>query len=200
MYNSTIFNRYINEIGDPKIQEIVEECLQKCPKEFYTMPASTTGKYHPPFALGEGGLVRHTLAACCWVKDLLQLEQYSILLPKADYILAALILHDSVKKGFGKSKYTVFEHPIYAAELVTNVCEELAETNGSRRYIECGAIISRLIASHMGQWNRAFNSNVTLPKPKSDIQQFVHLCDYLASRKGDPDVYINSSAGSEQEI
>lgn len=142
------------------------------------MPASTTGKYHPPFALGEGGLVRHTLAACCWAKDLLQLEQYSILLPKADYILAALILHDSVKKGFGKSKYTV----------------------GSRRYIECGAVISRLIASHMGQWNRAFNSNVTLPKPKSDIQQFVHLCDYLASRKGDPDVYINSSAGSEQEI
>lgn len=138
MYDSTIFNRYINEIGDPKIQEIVEECLQKCPKEFYTMPASTTGKYHPPFALGEGGLVRHTLAACCWAKDLLQLEQYSILLPKADYILAALILHDSVKKGFGKSKYTVFEHPIYAAELVTNVCEELAETNGSRRYIECG--------------------------------------------------------------
>lgn len=65
MYDSTIFNRYINEIGDPKIQEIVEECLQKCPKEFYTMPASTTGKYHPPFALGEGGLVRHTLAACC---------------------------------------------------------------------------------------------------------------------------------------
>lgn len=53
MYDSTIFNRYINEIGDPKIQEIVEECLQKCPKEFYTMPASTTGKYHPPFALGE---------------------------------------------------------------------------------------------------------------------------------------------------
>lgn len=51
MYDSTIFNRYINEIGDPKIQEIVEECLQKCPKEFYTMPASTTGKYHPPFAL-----------------------------------------------------------------------------------------------------------------------------------------------------
>lgn len=83
---------------------------------------------------------------------------------------------------------------------MTNVCEELAETNGSRRYIGCGAVISRLIASHMGQWNRAFNSNVTLPKPKSDIQQFVHLCDYLASRKGDPDVYINSSAGSEQEI
>lgn len=70
MYDSTIFNRYINEIGDPKIQEIVEECLQKCPKEFYTMPASTTGKYHPPFALGEGGLVRHTLAACCWAKDI----------------------------------------------------------------------------------------------------------------------------------
>lgn len=31
MYDSTIFNRYINEIGDLKIQEIVEECLQKMP-------------------------------------------------------------------------------------------------------------------------------------------------------------------------
>ena len=30
-------------------------------KEFYTMPTSTTGKYHQPLALGEGGLVRHTL-------------------------------------------------------------------------------------------------------------------------------------------
>lgn len=31
MYDSTIFNRYINEIGDPKIQEIVKECLAKMP-------------------------------------------------------------------------------------------------------------------------------------------------------------------------
>lgn len=34
MYDSTIFNRYINEIGDPKIQEIVEEFCKNALKNF----------------------------------------------------------------------------------------------------------------------------------------------------------------------
>lgn len=34
-----------------------------------------------------------------------------------------------------------------------------------------------------GQWNTARYSKVELPKPKNKYQKFVHLCDYLASRK-----------------
>ena len=29
---------------------------------FWTMPASTSGKYHPAHSLGQGGLIRHTRA------------------------------------------------------------------------------------------------------------------------------------------
>ena len=39
------------------------------------------------------------------------------------------------------------------------------------------------IASHMGQWNTNSYSDVVLPKPKTKYQIFVHMCDYLASRK-----------------
>ena len=52
--------------------------------------------------------------------------------------------------------------------------------------------IARAVASHMGKWTTSKYSDVVLPRPKTDIQKCVHLCDYLASRKHlifDFDVY-----------
>ena len=43
--------------------------------------------------------------------------------------------------------------------------------------------ISSLIASHMGPWNTNPYSDIILPKPKNKYQKFVHMCDYLASRR-----------------
>ena len=40
-----------------------------------------------------------------------------------------------------------------------------------------------MISSHMGPWNQDFNGNEVLPKPSNKFQRFVHMCDYLASRK-----------------
>ena len=43
--------------------------------------------------------------------------------------------------------------------------------------------ISKLVATHMGQWNTNSKSKVVLPLPETAEQKFVHMCDYLASRK-----------------
>ena len=43
--------------------------------------------------------------------------------------------------------------------------------------------ISDVISSHMGEWNTNQYSKVILPKPETKYQKFIHLCDYLASRK-----------------
>jgi uncharacterized protein (DUF3820 family) len=43
--------------------------------------------------------------------------------------------------------------------------------------------IAHCIESHMGQWNTDKKSSVVLEKPMDEYQQFVHLADYLASRK-----------------
>ena len=44
-------------------------------------------------------------------------------------------------------------------------------------------LITRVIASHMGIWNRDYNGNEVLPIPKDKYQRFVHMCDYLSSKK-----------------
>ena len=35
----------------------------------------------------------------------------------------------------------------------------------------------------MGPWNTDYSGTEILPKPHSKCQNFVHMCDYLASRK-----------------
>lgn len=41
-----------------------------------------------------------------------------------------------------------------------------------------------VIESHMGPWNtHPYTKEEILPKPKDKYQNFVHMCDYLASRK-----------------
>ena len=40
-----------------------------------------------------------------------------------------------------------------------------------------------VIKTHMGVWTTDYNGNEVLEKPKTKYQNFVHMCDYLASRK-----------------
>ena len=35
----------------------------------------------------------------------------------------------------------------------------------------------------MGPWTKDYKGNEVLPKPVNKYQKFVHMCDYLASRK-----------------
>lgn len=42
--------------------------------------------------------------------------------------------------------------------------------------------VARMIASHMGPWNRDKDGYELLPVPKESDEIFVHLCDYIASR------------------
>ena len=92
-----------------------------------------------------------------------------------DIIVGSLILHDGCKNGRNKiENHTIPTHPL-------EICELIEETiNNKKFYIND---ICECIISHMGKWNKDFDGNEILPKPTSEIQFFVHLCDYLASRK-----------------
>lgn len=171
------FKKQLGYIKNDEIRENTIKVLSRVHPDFYKDAASSTGKYHPDYALGEGGLYRHTKAAANIAHDLLQLEQNKQLFPddNADYIIAAIILHDCCKHGVNwDNKYTVHRHPTDAANLVLGVIGNC---------IDYGNIVSDLIASHMGQWNVTSKDKTILPKPETPAQQFVHMCDYLASRK-----------------
>lgn len=182
-----IFRNELDLIEDDMLKDFAEHCIEQAPDYFFTMPASTSGKFHPAYSLGEGGLVRHTKAAVKIANDLLNLEQNRVLKESKDEIIMALIFHDSVKKGNANSKYTVTEHPLLAADFIEEQyeqyefevdCGELIDLKNSVTHIQ------RLIKSHMGQWNSDYRTKKeVLPKPEWEDEKFVHTCDYLASRK-----------------
>lgn len=145
----------------PRIQELVEKAYRYCaPMEFFIQPASMSGKYHPKNELGVGGLIRHCKAGMVMARNLLPLYHFTV--SEEDLIFAALALHD-----IGKPDKL---HPLMAKLILEPISEE---------YYEELKLIIPLIESHMGQWDQ-FGK---LPRPKTELEKFVHLCDYLASRK-----------------
>lgn len=170
------FAEELESIKNEEIRNKTIKVLEYVNVKFFQEPASSTGKYHPDYAQGNGGLYRHTCAAVKIANSLLSLDYYDKLFDDdlKDYIRSALILHDSCKSGTNFERaFTVHEHPFLAAKLVKEII-------GSDEYSDN---VSRLISSHMGQWNKSYRSRVELPIPKLDDEMFVHICDYLASRK-----------------
>lgn len=185
-----IFKNELDLIENEIIKEFTLETLCKLPNYFFEIGASTSGKYHPSYALGYGGLVRHTKAAVKIADDLLGLEQNKHLSKYKDVIISALILHDGMKCGeYDKVPVqdvrTNPNHPDICANFVEQWWTDTIDAYITQvpfagvDWDSYQCIIADLIRSHMGQWD----NDGSLPKPKTDAQKFVHLCDYLASRK-----------------
>lgn len=166
------------------IKEFAFAVLRNMPAYFWSVPASSTGKYHPEYALGEGGLARHSLACAEFMKHLLSIEQYADCFTdrQKELLLVAALVHDGRKSGtqesYEKSKYTKFNHPLLMADAVREHKDMCLLPRGDE--IE---FVASAIEAHMGQWNTDKKSSVVLPKPKTEAQKLLHLSDYLASRK-----------------
>jgi len=174
-----IFEIELDYIINPNIREFTEKALNKLPEYFFSIPASSTGKFHPSYALGDGGLIRHTQAAVRIAVELFRIDLFKYTEDEKDMIISSLILHDGCKSGLNHSKYTVTEHPLVVAKFIKND-DELIESLDKNTL----NIITGCIESHMGQWTKDFKTKKdVLPRPKTKIQNFVHWCDYLASRK-----------------
>ena len=170
-----LFDKELSFIKSEEIKNFVKNMLVNLPEYFYEIPASSTGKYHPSYALGEGGLVRHTKAAVGIANELKTIMEFED--REFDCCVAALILHDGCKNGInGKAgDYTVFTHPLEIVKLI--------EDNFSDKTSEI-KLICDLISTHMGKWTyNNYTKKEELRKPETELEHFVHMCDYLASRK-----------------
>jgi hypothetical protein len=172
-------NEYLY-IEDNRLRDDAKYLISNLPDYFFEVDASSTGKYHPKYAQGDGGLSRHVKSACKFAYELLSNpiigKPYSS--RDKDLIIIALLIHDGLKYGKGeKEKYTRFDHPILASEYVKENKKELKMSDEDIEKI-CSAV-----ASHMGPWNTNSYSEVVLPIPRAPMEKFVHMCDYLASRR-----------------
>lgn len=174
-----IFSVEINYINNLDLKESLKLIVDKLPDYFFHEAASSTGKYHPKYALGEGGLLRHSKAATKIGLELLNNpligSKYS---PREkDMLLLSLLVHDGLKRGLTEEKYTRVDHPILMANFILDNYQTF------KLNLEDAQFISDVIKTHMGPYNTDFNGNVVLETPKNKYQSFVHMCDYLASRK-----------------
>lgn len=174
-----MFSVEINYINNLDLKESLKLIVDKLPDYFFHEAASSTGKYHPKYALGEGGLLRHSKAATKIGLELLNNpligSKYS---PREkDMLLLSLLVHDGLKRGLTEEKYTRVDHPILMANFILDNYQTFKLNLVDAKFI------SDVIKTHMGPYNTDFNGNVVLETPKNKYQSFVHMCDYLASRK-----------------
>ena len=184
-YKTDTFQNELNFIKNDYLRSLSVKLIELLPDYTFKIPASSTGKYHPSYTSGEGGLVRHTKAAVRIAQELLRLEMYSNINKYHDFIIIALLLHDSWKHGLLKEDgscelYSQSDH----SRICCNWLYSLAETEEFKTDKTTLQYIGYLVLTHMGQWNLVYRTGeLFAPKPQTQEQMFVHLCDYLASRK-----------------
>lgn len=194
---SKIFDSLLDTFENEDIKNYAKECIETIPDYFWNVGASSTGKYHPQYALGDLGLARHTCALVRFLNHMLNIDCYKsdFTSRERDLLRVAGIMHDSRKSGndedYAKSSFTKFTHPVMAADEVRTIIGFIPEEE-----IE---FVASAIESHMGQWNTDRRSKEVLPLPENKYQKILHLADYLASRK-DIDVNFDGYETAKPEV
>lgn len=178
MNKREVFEKELNYIKNIDIRESAEFMIEKLPDYFFEIPASSTGKYHPKFAASEHGLVKHTKVAVRIAYELMNNPIVNKFTEKEkDLIIMAILLHDGLKSGITYGKYTKTEHPLLIANYIKENRNNLKISDKDLEEL------CNMIASHMGPWNTDYNGNEILPVPKTAKERFVHMCDFLSSKK-----------------
>lgn len=173
MDNSKFFARELTLIKNEGFRNFTRQFLNTfVPKYFWEIGASSSGKFHPKFSQGEGGLVRHTKAVVMFADELLRMSSYMYMKDDyKDFVYMACICHDVAKYGIEEyDKTTYADHAKNASILV----------NKAWYYyfgVEAPEYLLSAIRSHMGQWTTDRED-----RPFTNIDRCVHMADYMASR------------------
>ena len=180
MEKKDYFKTELSYIKDETYRNDAAKLISILPAYFFEVPASSTGKYHPAFASTKSGLVKHTKVAVRIAKELLDNETVGgkFTPREKDLIIVALLLHDGLKHGAEGGKYTMFDHPLQASKFIMENKDNLKMDTFDIRFV------CTLIESHMGQWTYdSYKHEDVLPKPVNAASRFVHMCDFLSSKK-----------------
>ena len=179
MNKEEMFLDELEYIKDEKLQDSLLKIIESLPEYWFHVAASSTGKYHPKYSLGDGGLLRHSKSAMRIGYELLSDqcigEKYTD--REKDLMLIALLVHDGLKLGEKEERYTRFDHPILMANYIIKNQKQYNLKE------EDAIFIADVIKTHMGPWTKDYNGNEILERPKTKYQNFVHMCDFLAAKK-----------------
>ena len=173
-----VFEGLLNKFETDEIRNYCTDMIKEIPDYIFTIPSSTSFKYHNKTQCQPHGQIFHILMFAEVMNYVLGLEYVKEKTNERqrDCLRCTPIFHDAIKCGLNGAQYTVHEHRMLAGEWVRNTSVEHDVDAGTKAYI------ARLCESHSGEWISTKRSKTVLPKPENDEQFFVHMCDYLASR------------------
>jgi hypothetical protein len=175
-----LFANEINDIQDEKLRRFAVNLILNAPDYFFTVPASSSGKYHPYFAREEGGLVKHTRCVVFYAEC--NAESFDFNSHDRDLLIIAAITHDIKKQGDNNSgKHTIWEHPELAAKYVMEIQAKYPTLIAQNDAFK----IAEAVLCHMGKWahHAEFVRNKkAYPMPKNMFEYALQSADYIASR------------------
>lgn len=174
-----VFQLMLKNFETDVMKNYFNDMVCEIPDYMFTMPASTSGKYHNAKQCEKFGQIYHEYMFSEILNYLLNLkhnkETYCLPIVR-DCMRCVPVFHDSVKCGLNKSKYTVSEHPVLAAEWVRTT---KVEHDIPSQFKE---IIANMCESHSGEWNKDRGGNVIMSEPRNEMEFLIHECDILSSR------------------
>lgn len=174
-----IFEPLSRNFETEMFKEYFIDMVVEIPDYIYTMPSSTSGKYHNAKQCEQHGQIYHIYMFDSILNHRLRLkgnrEQFSTP-EERDCMRCVPAFHDAVKCGWNGSQYTVQDHPILAARWVldTKVEHDIPD-NYKQMIADC-------CESHSGEWNKSRSGKVIMSEPRNDREFFIHECDILSSR------------------
>lgn len=176
----SLFANELNDIQDNNLRQFAVQLLVNAPEYFFTVPASSSGKYHPYFAREVGGLVKHTRCVIFYAEC--NAESFNFDSHIKDLAIIAALAHDIKKQGNNNTgSHTVWEHP----ELAYNYVLEMQKTNSHLISVEDATIIANAILCHMGKWQhdaQFTRGKKAFPLPTTLFDYAIQSADYMASR------------------
>lgn len=157
----------VAQIDNDEIRNFVKMTLDNVDPIHRIKPASSTGKYHPKYAAGEGGLIRHTKVV---VRNIIELIRATPAIEcEKDELIAAAIIHDMWKYPEGRDhEFTAFDHPALGGQW----CKDHGFDT-----------IGELVAAHQGIWTTSRQMlGFENEQPRKFDQWCLHFADYFASR------------------
>ena len=174
-----VFKPMLENFETEQIREYFLDMVAEIPDYIFTMPSSTSGKYHNKTQCETYGQLWHVYMFSSVLNHRLRLkgnqEKFKSTIQR-DCMRCVPVFHDAVKCGLNGSKHTVFEHPLLASKWVLETNVEHDVDNKIKK------VIADMCSAHSGEWTTSKRSKEVLPEPKNEMEFFIHECDILSSR------------------
>ena len=194
---SSLFQPYLDKFETDKMRMYCTDMIAQIPDYIFTMPSSTSGKYHNATQCQPHGQIYHIIMFAEIMNYRLALKgnQEKFKSPtQRDAMRCVPFFHDALKCGTDGGQWTVHEHPMLAGTWVreTNVEHDIEDN--------IKEAIARMCERHSGEWTSSKKSKVVLPEPENAMELFCHECDILSSRNNidmQPPEYLKDIFGEE---